>query len=56
MMASTETRVAVVIHVDDFAFAAGDRLHDVAQVFVRHFDVKIFDRLEERAVRRRAEK
>ena len=53
-MASTETRVGVVIHVDDFAFAAGDRLQDVAEVFVRHFDVKIFDRLEQAAVLRRA--
>ena len=40
----------MVIHPDDFAFASGDRLQDVAQVVVRHFDVKILDGLEQAAV------
>ena len=50
MIASTATRVGVMIHVDDFAFAAGDRLQDIAEIFVRHIDVQIFDRLEHIAV------
>ncbi len=34
----------------DFAFAPSDRLQDVAQVLVRHFGIKIFDRLEQTAI------
>ena len=56
MIASTETRCGMVIHVDDLRLSAGDRLQDVAEVFVRHIDVKILDRLEQVAIVRLGEK
>ena len=49
-IASTETLCAMVLHVDDLRFAAGEVLHDVAEVFVGNFDVERFDRLEQLAV------
>jgi hypothetical protein len=34
----------VMVHPHDFALASGDRLQDVAEIILRHFDVEVFDR------------
>src|ERR1700724_3552133 len=40
----------MMIHVHDLAFARSERLQNVAQIFVRKIDIKIFDRLQQLAV------
>src|SRR5947207_6052806 len=40
----------VMTHADDFAFAVGNRLQNVAEIFIRKIDIQIFQRLEQAAV------
>ena len=40
----------VMIHAHDLAFAIGDRLQNVTEIFVRKIDIKIFERLEQLAI------
>src|SRR5216110_3616347 len=40
----------MMIHLHDLAFARSERLHYVAQIFVRKIDIKIFERLKQLAL------
>src|SRR5438309_4349630 len=40
----------MMIHVNDLAFARRERLQNVAQIFVRKIDIKIFERLKQLAL------
>src|SRR5437762_11828453 len=40
----------MMIHLHDLAFARSERLQNVAQIFVRKIDIKIFERLKQLAL------
>ena len=46
MIASTKHGVDLMVHADNLRFAAGQRLQDISEIFVRHVGIKRLKRLQ----------